>query len=75
MSRYMEPAARVRFIEGVVERLSQVPGVSAAASGAYAPMTIDARDADGLRLTASRCRRRAPSRSRSICPPGRPTPR
>ena len=38
MSRYMEPAARVRFIEGVVENLSQVPGVSAAASGAFAPM-------------------------------------
>ena len=39
MSRYMEPAARVRFIESVVERLKQVPGVEAAASGAYAPMT------------------------------------
>ncbi len=39
MSRYMEPADRVRFIEGVVERLAQVPGVTAAASGAYAPMT------------------------------------
>ena len=39
MSRYMEPADRVRFIEGVVERLAQVPGVAAAASGAYAPMT------------------------------------
>ena len=39
MSRYMEPAARVRFIESVVERLAQVPGVTAAASGAYAPMT------------------------------------
>ena len=35
----MEPADRVRFIEGVVERLAQVPGVAAAASGAYAPMT------------------------------------
>ena len=39
MSRYMEPADRLRFIDGVVERLSQVPGVAAAASGAYAPMT------------------------------------
>lgn len=39
MSRYMDPAARVRFIEGVVERLAQVPGVEAAASGAYPPMT------------------------------------
>ena len=39
MSRYMEPADRVRFIDGVVERLAQVPGVTAAASGAYAPMT------------------------------------
>jgi len=39
MSRYMEPADRVRFIEGVVERLAQVPGVTAAASGAFAPMT------------------------------------
>lgn len=39
MSRYMEPSARVKFIEGVVERLAQLPGVSAAASGAYSPMT------------------------------------
>ena len=39
MSRYLEPAARVRFIEAVVERLSHVPGVSGAASGAFAPMT------------------------------------
>ena len=38
MNRYMEPAARVRFIDGVVEQLAQVPGVSAAASGAYSPM-------------------------------------
>ena len=29
---------RVRFIDGVVESLAQVPGVSAAASGAYSPM-------------------------------------
>ena len=35
----MEPADRLRFIDGVVERLSQVPGVALAASGAYAPMT------------------------------------
>ena len=39
MSRYMEPADRVRFIEAVVERLSRIPGVASAASGAYAPMT------------------------------------
>ncbi len=38
MNRYMEPAARVRFIESVVEKLGQVAGVSAAASGAYSPM-------------------------------------
>jgi len=38
MNRYMEPAARVRFIEGVVDRLTRLPGVSAAASGAYSPM-------------------------------------
>jgi putative ABC transport system permease protein len=38
MSRYMEPADRVRFIESVVDKLSQVPGVNAAASGAYSPM-------------------------------------
>jgi putative ABC transport system permease protein len=38
MSRYMDPAVRVRFIEGVVEKLAQLPGVSAAASGAFAPM-------------------------------------
>jgi predicted permease len=38
MSRYMELPARVRFIESVVERLQAVPGVSAAASGAFSPM-------------------------------------
>jgi putative ABC transport system permease protein len=38
MSRYTEMPARVRFIEGVVEKLSRLPGVSAAASGAFAPM-------------------------------------
>jgi putative ABC transport system permease protein len=38
-SRYQEPAARTRFIEGIVERLVQLPGVDAAASGAYPPMT------------------------------------
>jgi predicted permease len=38
MSRYMEPAARVRFIEGIVEKLAQAPGVSAAASAGFAPM-------------------------------------
>ena len=39
MNRYMEPAARVRFIEAVVDNLAAVPGVTAAASGAFAPMT------------------------------------
>lgn len=39
MTRYPEPAARVRFIERVAERLAQLPGVEAAASGAYPPMT------------------------------------
>ena len=39
MSSYSEPAARVRFIDGVVERLKQLPGVSAATSAAYSPMT------------------------------------
>lgn len=38
MSRYMEPKKRVAFIEAVVEKLSQLPGVSVAASGAYGPM-------------------------------------
>jgi putative ABC transport system permease protein len=39
MSRYMAVPDRVRFIDGVVEKLAQLPGVSAAASGAYSPMT------------------------------------
>ncbi len=38
MNRYADPAARVRFIDSTVERLAQLPGVSAAASGAYSPM-------------------------------------
>ncbi len=38
MNRYMEPDDRVRFIESVVDKLGHVPGVSAAASGAYSPM-------------------------------------
>lgn len=38
-NRYPDPAARVKFIEAVVDQLAQVPGVSAAASGAFAPMT------------------------------------
>ena len=38
MSRYTEQPARVRFIEGLVERLTQLPGVQAATSAAYAPM-------------------------------------
>ena len=39
MSRYMEPPARVQFIDRVVEQLSQIPGVRTAASAAYPPMT------------------------------------
>jgi predicted permease len=39
MSRYLQPAARVQFIDRVVDQLSQIPGVRTAASGAYAPMT------------------------------------
>jgi putative ABC transport system permease protein len=38
MSRYMEQPARVRFIEGLVETLRQLPGVQAATSAAFAPM-------------------------------------
>ncbi len=38
MNRYMEPDARVAFIDSVVDQLSRLPGVSAAASGAYSPM-------------------------------------
>ncbi len=38
MSRYMEQAARVRFIDGLVEELKRLPGVVSAASAAYAPM-------------------------------------
>jgi putative ABC transport system permease protein len=38
MPRYMDPAARVRFIDALVERLTQVPGVQAATSAAYSPM-------------------------------------
>lgn len=38
-SRYPDPAARTRFVEAVVERLAQLPGVDAAASGAFPPMT------------------------------------
>jgi putative ABC transport system permease protein len=39
MSRYMEPAARVRFIDAVVEKLAAVPGVQKASSAAYAPLS------------------------------------
>ena len=38
MSRYPDPASRVRFIEAVVDKLKNLPGVSDAASGAYGPM-------------------------------------
>lgn len=38
-SSYAQASDRVRFIDSVVERLSQLPGVSAAASGAYPPMS------------------------------------
>ncbi len=37
-SAYAEPAARVRFIESLVDRLRQIPGVRTVASAAYAPM-------------------------------------
>ncbi len=37
-TRYADQAARLRFIEAMVEKLRQVPGVQAAASAAYAPM-------------------------------------
>jgi predicted permease len=39
MSRYMELADRVRFIDGIVENLGRVPGVASAASAGFAPMT------------------------------------
>jgi len=38
MNRYMAPDARIRFIDSVVDRLARLPGISAAASGAYGPM-------------------------------------
>jgi putative ABC transport system permease protein len=38
MRQYTEPAARIRFIEAVVEQLKQLPGVHAATSAAYSPM-------------------------------------
>ena len=37
--KYMDAAIRVRFIDDVVGRLQQVPGVRSAASAAFAPMT------------------------------------
>jgi predicted permease len=40
MSRYSEPAARVRFIDAVVAKLAGVPGVQRASSAAYSPMTF-----------------------------------
>ncbi|HWI20174.1 MAG TPA: FtsX-like permease family protein, partial [Vicinamibacterales bacterium] len=39
ISRYANVNDRVRFIDGVVEKLGQLPGVTAAASGAFSPMT------------------------------------
>ena len=42
MSRYMETAARVRFIDAVVEKLAAVPGVQTASSAAYAPFDMRA---------------------------------
>ena len=45
MSRYMEPAARVRFIEGVVERLAQVPGRERSRIRRVCADDVDARDA------------------------------
>lgn len=38
VQRYPEPASRVRFIESLVERLQQIPGVEAATSAAYSPL-------------------------------------
>jgi putative ABC transport system permease protein len=38
MARYPAPPDRVQFIDAVVERLQQVPGVEAATSAAYPPM-------------------------------------
>jgi predicted permease len=38
MPQYMEPASRVRFIDALVARLKQLPGVEAATSAAYSPM-------------------------------------
>ena len=35
----MEPEARVRFIEAVVQQLAGLPGVQLASSAAYSPMT------------------------------------
>jgi putative ABC transport system permease protein len=38
MSGYMDPPARVRFIDSLVAELKRLPGVDAAASAAYGPM-------------------------------------
>ncbi|HEX6165007.1 MAG TPA: ADOP family duplicated permease [Vicinamibacterales bacterium] len=38
MNRYEGPLPRIRFVEAVVDKLRNLPGVSDAASGAYAPM-------------------------------------
>ena len=70
MNRYMEPDARVRFIDGVVDQLASVPGVSAAASGAYSPMgsmRATRRFAIAGKPTPGAGQ---PSPSRSICRPG-----
>lgn len=37
-SAYPDPAARLQFVERVLETLRRIPGVSAAASAGYAPM-------------------------------------
>lgn len=38
MPQYAEPAARVRFIEALVDRLKELPGVESVTSAAYPPM-------------------------------------
>ena len=75
MSRYMEPAARVRFIDAVVEQLAARARCAVASSaGLFADDVPCARRGD-LRSTASRFPSRAPSRWRSICRLGPAMPR
>ena len=73
MNRYMEPQTRVRFIESVVDKLARCPASAPRHQARIRRWDRCARRA-ASRLPASRCRSRAPSRSRSICRPDRPTP-